>query len=68
MFFGASMMIALVANSHDDSRLIVIPAMCRDAGTFTQFGASAIRRNEKTRVDVASVAERDLYSVGARIV
>ena len=67
MFFGAAVMIALMADGDDDAGLIVIPAMGGDAGALAQFRARAVGGDQQARVDDAAVGKRDVDAVGARI-
>ena len=67
MFFGAAVMIALVADGDDDAGLIVVPAMGGDAGALAQFGARAVGRDQQARLDHAAVGQRHVDAVGARI-
>ena len=64
MFFGAAMMIALMADRDHDAGLIVIPAMGGDTGALAQFRARAVGRHQQARLDHAAVGQRDVDAVG----
>ena len=66
MFFGAAVMIALMADGDDDAGLIVIPAMGGDAGALAQFRARAVGRHQQARLDHAAVGQRHIDAIGAR--
>ena len=51
MFFGAAVMVALVADGDDDAGLIVLPAMGGDAGALAQLRARAIGGDQKACLD-----------------
>ena len=68
MFFGAAVMIALMADGDDDAGLIVVPAMGGDAGALAQFRARAVGGHQQACLDDIAVGERHVDAVGARIV
>src|SRR6201999_4352127 len=37
MLLGAALMVALMADGDDDTRLVIVPAMSGDAGAFPEF-------------------------------
>src|SRR3954470_5965574 len=57
MLLGASLMIALVRDRCDDSRLVVGPAEALDTGAFAQPRARTIRRYHEAGRDGAAVAQ-----------
>ncbi len=66
MFFGAAVMIALVADGDHDAGLVVVPAMGGDAGALAQFRARAVGRYQQARLDNAAVRQRHVDAIGAR--
>jgi hypothetical protein len=60
MLLGAAAMIALVADGGDDRRLIVSPAVCRNAGALADLRARAIGGNKKPRCHHAAIGNRDV--------
>jgi hypothetical protein len=64
VFFGTSVMIALMADGDDDTGLVIIPAMGRDARTLAQLRARAIGGDKKCCLDHAAIPERDADTVG----
>ena len=67
MFFGAAVMIALVADGDDDAGLVVVPAMGGDPGALAQFRARAVGGHQQARLDDAAVGQRHIDAIGARI-
>src|SRR6478735_3978360 len=65
MLFGAAVMVALVPDRHHDAGLIIVPAMGGDAGTFAQFRARAVGRDQQARLDLPAVRQCHVDSVGA---
>ena len=65
MFFGAAVMVALMADGDHDAGLIVIPAMGGDAGALAQFRARAVGGHQQARLDDAAVRQRHLDAIGA---
>ena len=66
MFFGAAMMIALMADGDHDAGLIVVPAMGGDPGAFAQFRARPIGRHQQARLDHTAVRQRGIDAITAR--
>ena len=67
MFFGAAVMVALMADRHHDAGLIIFPAMGGNAGALAQFRARAIGRHQQARLDDAAVGQRHVDAVGAGV-
>ena len=67
MFFGAAVMIALMADGDDDAGLVVVPAMGGDPGALAQFRARAVGGDQQARLDHAAVGQRHIDAVAARI-
>src|SRR5579863_609011 len=66
MFFGAAMMVALMADRDHNAGLIVVPAMGGDPGTLAQLRPRAVSGHEQARLDRAAVRQRDIDAVAAR--
>ena len=67
MFFGAAVMIALMADRDDDAGLIVVPAMGGDAGALAQFRARAVGGDQQARLDALPSASVTSTPSAARI-
>ena len=68
VFFGAALVIALMADGDDDAGLIVLPAMGRDPCPLAQLRTRAIGSHQQTRLDGCPVGERDRDSAGLLVV
>ena len=67
MLLGAALVVALVRDRRDETRLVVVPADRLDFGERPQPRAGAVRRDRKTGADgPAAVGERKLSDMLAR--
>ena len=67
VLLGASAVVALMADGHDNAGLVVIPAMGGDAGALAQFRARAVGRHQQACLDRGAVRQGDVDAVAARV-
>ncbi len=66
MFFGASLVIAFMADGDDDAGLVVFPAMGHDPGALAQLRARTIGCNQQAGSNARAIGQRHVDAVDAR--